>query len=384
MTVKKYFRDTIALLLFLFTAQDPLFSAPPQGMLDRVSERIQSLVDEGKLVGCQVAVGQDENVLVSGHYGVRSKIDQTAVDSETMFCIGSCSKPIASAVVMTLVDDEVVELDKGIDSWLSAFGKLKTAEGEPSRSPTMAELLSHQGGIYSQKKGMNGRQARWIRDFRLTLEESVDAISKEPLLARPGTEYAYSGAGYCVLGRVAEVAADKSFEDLLRSRLCEPLGLKRTSFFPEKDDGNVAAGSVNGKISRTTPHLSEPFNLPLIGGSLYSTAGDCAVFLQAVLKQVKSGEEALMSSDQFESYTTPYSDKKNYAFGWSTMRANGEAFGLMHSGALASSRALFQVNHQTGIYVVILYSLADPSETPAVGRALGQVIRPLIAPKRPQ
>ncbi|MDA1067971.1 MAG: serine hydrolase [Verrucomicrobia bacterium] len=374
---KKFYLFLIASFLFVCVGA---YSAPSQDQLNKVKEAVQSLVDLGKLVGAQLAMGQGDRSLLNENFGVRSIDDDTPVDSETMFCIGSCSKPIASAVVMTLVDDGTLVLDKGIDGWLSAFGSLKTTNGKTARVPTLAELLSHHGGIYSQKKRMTKRQSKWIRDFTLNLGEAVDGIAKEPLYAKPGDEYAYSGAGYCVLGRVAEVATEKSFEALLQSRMCEPLEWTHTSYFPSSSNKNVASGSVNGSISKSTPHLSEPFNLPLIGGSLYSTAADSAVFLQAVLKQATKGDEVLMSSKQFESYTTPYSEKSGYAFGWNQLKANGNVFGLGHSGALASSRALFQINLESGIYLAILYTVSDPGQSIEVGQALSQAFGPVIAP----
>ena len=357
----------------------PLYavSAPTAEQLERAAEEIQSLIEKGMLVGAQLAVGHEERILLNRNFGVRSIEDDSPVDSETMFCIGSCSKPISSAVVMTLVDDEKIELDRGIDHWLPAFGDLKTSEGEATRAPTMAELLSHHGGIYSQKMGMTRKQSRWIRDFRLTLEESVDAIAKEPLYTLPGAEYAYSGAGYCVLGRVAEVAADKSFEQLLQDRLCEPLGLEHTSYFPSSENENVASGSMNEKINRTTPHLWEPFKLPLIGGSLYSTSTDSAKFLQTVWQQATSREDILMSNEQFKAYTTPFSKKQRYAFGWSQMMANGKPFGIAHSGSLASSRALFQINLEKGVYLALLYTVSGSGGANEVRQEINDVVRPL-------
>ena len=356
-------------------------SAPTSAQLKRTTEAIQSLVDSGKLVGAQLAIGHEDQILLNRNFGVRSIEDDTPVDSKTMFCIGSCSKPIASAVVMTLVDDGTLSLDKGIDTWIPAFDSLETTDGEASRAPTMAELLSHHGGIYSQKKGMTRQQSRWIRDFRLSLERSVKEIAKEPLYAKPGDEYAYSGAGYCVLGWVAEVTTEQSFEELLQARLNEHLNLKHTSYFPSRENKNVASGSVNGDINKTTPHLSHPFKLPLIGGSLYSTAGDSAVFLQSVLKQATSGEEVLMTAEQFEAYTTPYSENQRYAFGWSQMMGNGKPFGLAHSGALASSRALFQINLEKGVYVSVLYTISNPKGSAEVQRAVGNAIGPVTGKK---
>jgi CubicO group peptidase (beta-lactamase class C family) len=159
------------------------------------------------------------------------------------------------------------------------------------------------------------------------------------------------------------------------------LDLKHTSYFPSRENKNVASGSVNGDINKTTPHLSHPFKLPLIGGSLYSTAGDSAVFLQSVLKQATSGEEVLMTAEQFEAYTTPYSDNQRYAFGWSQMMGNGKPFGLAHSGALASSRALFQINLEKGVYVSVLYTISNPQGSAEVQRAVGNAIGPVTGKK---
>ena len=366
-------------LFFLILFCVPLFavSAPTAAQLEKATAGIQSMIDSGMLVGAQLAIGHEDKILLNKNFGVRSVEDVTPVDAETMFCIGSCSKPISSAVVMTLADDELLTLDEGIDTWIPAFGNLKTSDGESARAPTMAELLSHYGGIYSQKKRMTRRQSKWIRDFRLTLKESVDAIAKEPLYASPGSEYAYSGAGYCILGRVAEVAADQPFEELLQSRLCEPLGLVHTSYFPSAENKNVASGSMSGKINRTTPHLWRPFQLPLIGGSLYSTSTDSAVFLQSVWKQASSNEEVLMSQGQFEDYITPLREKERYAFGWGQMKANGKPFGISHSGALASSRALFQINLEKNVYLALLYTVSGTGSRDEVSKGIGNVVRPI-------
>ncbi len=364
------------LLVFLWIPLH-VISAPAAAQLEKAAERLQLLIDNGMLVGAQLAVGHEEQILLNKNFGVRSIEDDTLVDSETMFCIGSCSKPIASAVVMTLADDKILSLDEGIDTWLPAFGNLKTSDGVVTRAPNMAELLNHHSGIYSQKKGMTRKQSKWIRDFRLTLKESVDAIAKEPLYALPGSEYAYSGAGYCVLGRVAEVAAEQAFEQLLQARLCEPLGLEHTSYFPSRENENVASGSMNGKNNRTTPHLWQPFQLPLIGGSLYSTSTDSLIFLQSVWKQASSHDEILMCREQFKDYTTPMRENQRYAFGWGQMMANGKPFGISHSGALASSRALFQINLEKGVYLTLLYTVSGTSSMDEVKKGIGNVVRPI-------
>ena len=356
-------------------------AVPSTRTLIAVDRAVREMVAEGSIVGAQLMVGHDDQFLMGRNYGVRSASDDTPVDSETLFCIGSCSKPIASAVVLSLVDDGRLNLETGIEKWLPAFGRLRTADGMDVRAPNLIELLSHHSGIYSQKKGMTSRQSRWIRDFRLSLDTAVEGIAKEPLIAEPGTEYAYSGAGYCVIGRVAEEAGGASFEALLQARLCKPLGLAHTSYFPDSDHANIASGSRDGKPHPATPHFSKPFKLPLIGGSLYSTAGDSALFLQAVLQNSK-GSTPLVSGGLFEQYTSPYSDEQTYALGWNVMMENGQPFGLRHSGALAASRAQFSINLESGMYFAFLYTISDPRTSSELQNRVSESLGVLTANSR--
>ncbi|MCZ6672106.1 MAG: serine hydrolase, partial [Verrucomicrobia bacterium] len=334
--------------------------------------------EAGAILGAQVIVGDMDQVAFESSYGVRSVSDSTAVDSETQFCIGSCSKPFTSALLMTLVQDETLVLDKSIDAWLPEFESLKTSSGDNARAPTLRELLSHRGGIYSQKVGMTKRQTMWIRDFKLTLEDAVEGIAGEPLLADPGETYAYSGAGYCVIGRVAEVATKQSFESLLQEKISAPLQLSRTTYFPDPNDPNIATGSLRGKLNQSTPHLSMPFQLSLVGGSVYSTAKDSARFLQMVVNRGATEDGRLLSADIFDEYTRRQVEGQGYGLGWSLQIKNRKTVELTHSGSLASSRALFMVNLETGVYGAILYTVGNPQASKNLGRSVSQSLADVV------
>ena len=265
-------------------------------------DRLDKLLADGRIVAAQAIVGRGDVVELNCAIGTTMPGGDRPVNAETMFCIGSCSKPFASAVVMSLVEDCILNLKKPIDVYMPAFGSLKIQSGGASRAPNMSEVLSHRAGFYSQKRKMTQQQSQYIRDFGLTLEASVDGIAAQPLLAAPGTGYAYSGAGYCVAGRVAEVASGTSFEQLLQIHLAEPLKLERTTYFPSEGETNIAAGGTlkNGICTAdpATPHLTKPeLRLPLIGGSLYSTAQDTAEFAKAVASRGRSDARQIMKPD---------------------------------------------------------------------------------------
>lgn len=215
-------------------------------LADRFTEIIQRAMRQEAVVGAQLVIGTKSAHVVSRQFGVLAPGSTKGVDRETLFCIGSCSKPVAAACVMTMVDDGTLPLDEPIDKWLDGFSNPRDKRGRSlERAPTMRELLAHRGGIYSQKSELTPSQVSAIRDFRRTLADSVSIISRQPLSTAPGTSFSYSGAGYCVLGRVCERVAGVDFEDLINARLCRPLGLSRTTYFPSSVDQNIAVGGLS-------------------------------------------------------------------------------------------------------------------------------------------
>lgn len=342
------------------------------------------LVEEGALVGAQVVAGQAERIELEHHVGWRSHRKVELVDANTRFGIGSDSKPMASAVVMKLVGEGRLQLDDPVARWLPDFDLLQMKDGEPAeRSPTVREVMTHRAGFYSQKTKITREQSRLIRDFSQSLAEAVAGIAQEPLSAQPGQDYAYSGAGYCVLGRVAEVAGERTMEELLQSRLCAPLGLNRTTFFP-KDDENVAVGArrVNGRwvTDPQAPHLTKPENrLALVGGSIYSTASDQARFAQMVWARGRSDGRSFFTRQEWSKWVERQSPQASYGLGW------GQAFGaggkgkiptrLAHNGALGSYRASIVVNLETGFFCVANWTLSGAVKEDELKARIRKVVK---------
>lgn len=343
--------------------------------IGELQKTIENLVEDRSILGSQALVGEADHILFERSFGVRSVQDFEPVNADTQFCIGSCSKPFASATLFLLSQNNRVNLDASIDRWLPHFETQRVADtNSKKRAPTLRELLAHRGGIYSQKLGMNRRQSRWIRDFRLSLEDAVDGIANEMLIFEPGTDYAYSGAGYCVLGRVVEIASSQSFEVLFQQYLAQPLNLNRTTYFPNLEDPNIATGSASSKLNPTTPHLSNPFRLPLIGGSLYSTTRDTSQFVRMILERGRFGDQTVLQPKVYEGYLSLPFEGKAYGMGWSVKQENNRPVEISHTGSLASSRASIRINLDTGRYAVVFYTLTDPNVSAKTGQLVNRAI----------
>ncbi len=144
--------------------------------------------------------------------------------------IASLTKPHTATLLVALEEKGFLKLDDPIDVYLPEFHGVRIrGKGIATRAPTLRECLSHTAGF----PGNDERRANLESAVKLlTLGEVVDVLAKQELDTTPGTNYDYSGNGYMVAGRVAEVVMGRSFQDLMRRHLLEPLGTEPATFVP--------------------------------------------------------------------------------------------------------------------------------------------------------
>lgn len=361
-------------IILLVSAESPRAQAAlpdDPGLAVGAHETFRRLSASGKIVGGQLAVAREGEVQFAGSYGVDAIGSDHPVTAETLFLVGSCSKPFASACVLKLVEDPQVALglDSGIDAWMPQYARARLPDGaRASRPPTVAELLSHRAGIYSQKVHLTPLQADLLYNrFHQSLEEATAAIAGEPLISQPGSRYAYSGAGYCVLGRVAELAAGGTFEEILQERVCRPLDLGRTTYFPAGRFARIASGFA----AKRSPHaLGRRHKFPLVGGSLYSCATDMARFGQAVGGAIATADGApFLGTSSFKALARKW-NPSGYSLGWSVKTHGGRPGRLSHGGALFGYRASLVVDIPKGISVAAVWTLPEATHDDVPGRRI--------------
>jgi len=335
----------------------------------RLNELLKAAEKQGIIIGAQLATGFVDSEPVLNTIGKLAPNNPNQVNEETQFCIASCSKPFASVCILTLVDQGTVDLDTPVNRWVKGLDNLKVKTLR-TRAPTIRELLAHRGGIYSQKQGrMTVPQARAIRDFSISLEESVEIIMEQPLLAVPGEKYAYSGAGYCLAGYVAEQAMQKGFDEIFRANVAEPLEMRRTTYFPSPKESNIAVPGKKTKNGRIVaqdgaPHLlRSQLKLPLIGGSLYSTTKDTALFAQLMLQKGRIDKQRIMSPNSWKEISRQQFAGQGYGLGWGLQIKRGKCTALSHQGALLGYRSLIRINLKQQHFTIVYWTVSDPKHS---------------------
>ncbi|MGZ0151648.1 serine hydrolase domain-containing protein [Kribbella sp. WER1] len=204
------------------------------------------------------------------------------------FRIGSVTKTFVATVVLQLVDEGRVQLDKPIDRYLPGLvpdgGRI-----------TVRQLLNHTSGIYdyAHDAGYSTNRRRGADRFRHYEPEQLLAVAfQHPPYFAPGAGWHYSNTNYVIAGLLIEKLTGHPYGAEIRSRLLEPLHLTRTSVpgdrpglpqphaqgYAEADGRLVDATLMNpsldgaaGEMISTTYDLNRFFDA-LLGGRLLSPA----------------------------------------------------------------------------------------------------------------
>jgi CubicO group peptidase (beta-lactamase class C family) len=186
-----------------------------------LDERLPLLLQEHGVPGAGWAVLRGDQV-ADGAAGTLNKATGVEATADSVFQIGSVTKLWTSTLVMQLVDEGEIDLDRPVRSYLAEF---RIADDEAAERITVRQLLDHTAGFEGDIFTDTG-----VGDD--CLEKYVATLHEVPQLFPPGEQFSYNNAGYCVLGRLVEVLRGQPYDACLREHLIAPLGLTHTATGP--------------------------------------------------------------------------------------------------------------------------------------------------------
>jgi serine-type D-Ala-D-Ala carboxypeptidase/endopeptidase len=235
-------------------------------------------------VGVVVGVLRAERtwVMGSGTAGPGGPLPPAA---NTIFEIGSVTKVFTATLLAGMVEEGLVALEDPVQRYLPAGVELP-ARGRPI---TLADLATHTAGLPRLPHGFILRSVRHRRNpyARFTADDLYAGLRATRLRREPGGRPRYSNLGYGLLGDVLARCAGRSYEQLIRERICRPLGLADTGLaVPAAAQVRFAQG--HNRRGRPVPH----WDLPALAGAgaLRSTVADLLAFMRL---QLGKGDLAL-------------------------------------------------------------------------------------------
>ena len=229
--------------------------------LDRIHDAVQRHIDAGSISGAVTLVARHGKIAHLEAHGLMDIESKRAMPKDGVFRLASMSKPITAVAVMMMVEEGKVRLSDPVSRFIPEFKSMKVAVAKPNargggaapassggpggrggpppevdlvsatREITIRDLLTHGSGLMSNGLGNATAGAAATRGPDDTLATYIPKLGAVALDFQPGTLWRYSGlAGFDVLSRVVEIASGKPYDQFLRERLFDPLGMKDTGF----------------------------------------------------------------------------------------------------------------------------------------------------------
>ena len=281
------------------------------------SERLQRIdahwrsqyLDSGKIAGAVTLVARHGKVAHFSALGLADRERGTKMAEDTLFRIYSMTKPITSIAMMMLVEEARCSLTDPVERYIPEWKDLRVfrhgswpafVTDAAHRPMTIRDLLTHMSGLTYGFVFRDAVDAAYRRvgisggvpgeDRPTTLRDMIEKLAKMPLAFQPGTAWNYS-VSTDVLGYLVEVISGQRFDEFLRTRIFEPLGMSETGFsVPAGTEGRFAANDRrqrDKKLVLADDPLKSAYLEPQAfysgGGGLVSTADDYRRFCQMLL-----------------------------------------------------------------------------------------------------
>lgn len=282
------------------------------------------LLKAGEVTGVAIAVIDHGRIAYEKAYGFRDEERNLPLTIDTVMSAASITKPTFGYLVMELVSEGVLDLDKPVHQYLPKplpeYPRYADLANDPRyKKITARMLLSHTSGFANW---------RWLEDDR-----------KLRIHFAPGARFAYSGEGIDLLQLIVETITKKSLDVLMQERIFQPFAMTRTSMvWQERFSGD----SANGYDEYGRSLGVHQWKHADAAGSMLTTVSDLARFMLVVMKgkglrekthkEMLSPQIQITSLHEFPSLNTDTTDENkairlSYGLGWGLYwTPYGEAF----------------------------------------------------------
>ncbi len=341
----------VALTLCLASSLPPTLaqtnvSAPARTLIDDI---VSSHSAAGDFSGT-VLVAREGKIVYERAFGLANREWNVPNDLRTKFEIGSMTKQFTALLVLQFVSEGKINLDGRISDYLPYYRK------DTGARVSVRELLSHTSGIpnFIGAPGfLDGPASR----IQYSPREFAEKYCSGDLLFDPGTKFEYSNSGYFLLGAILEQISGEPYEQLLKDRIFDPLGMKDSGYAHTETLLSHRASGYERSPDGFRNARYYDMSIPFAAGALYSTVGDLFLWDQALYGT------RLLPADLRDLLFKPNLD--NYGFGWAILVPKpgspfaGEAI-PMHGGAIFGFQSLIQRIPKHKELIVLL----DNSDSP--------------------
>jgi D-alanyl-D-alanine carboxypeptidase len=277
----------------MFTQAQTVDKAKLDQFFDRLNEKNKAM---GRLI-----ITQNDNLIYSRTIGYShfSGTEKKPLTEASRYRIGSVSKMFTATLVYQLVEEGKLKLDDKLSAF---FPQIPNAE-----KITILHILAHRSGIHEIADGQG-------KDKQRTQAEILATIAKGGSYFEPDAKYAYSNAGYVILGYIIEKVRGKPYEKVLQEKIASKIGLKDTHLGTGFTDTSKNESYSYRYIGGSQPENETHLNTVGGAGGIISTPSDLIKFIRSLFALKLFSKSSLDRMIQIKSGMEPftYNDKTFY------------------------------------------------------------------------
>jgi D-alanyl-D-alanine carboxypeptidase len=337
-------------------------------------EQIRAKTGVPALAAAIIEKGRIADVAVVGERSIGSG---NAVARDDRFHVGSITKSMTATMIGALVQKQLVSWDFTVGDIL---GDMEMRD--EYRDVTVEQILQHRGGFPAYTnigEEEEKRLARLPGSPTGQREAFVAEVLMQAPVAEPGTSMNYSNAGYVVAALMAERIGSRSWEELMRTEVFEPLGMKTAGFgwpatpeHPDQPRGHFKEGDKY-RVQEFGEYELGPYLAP--AGDVNCSIVDLARYAVAHLRGL-AGRDGELDSEiikRLHSAPPAAGDEMRYAAGWAIVDAPGVGEVHTHSGSAGTFFATIELYPRHNAAVVLATNVGVEA-----GSAISQEITELF------
>ncbi|KAA3599134.1 MAG: serine hydrolase [Calditrichaeota bacterium] len=316
--MKKTTVTILILICTLFCSTNVIFAKSKKAKIDEV---MKIYGKRGQFSGA-VLVAEKGKVIYKNAFGFANRDWEIPNSVDTKFRLASISKQFTSMLIFQLVQEGKLNLNDKISDHLKDYRK------DTGEKVTLYHLLTNTSGIPSYND-----DRKWVRDFsrdNFKVKDFIQKFCSDSLHFEPGSKFEYSNSGFYILGEIIQKVTEKSYEQNLKERIFEPLGMKNTGLEKNKEITSKLATGYDKTFTDIKKANYIDLTTHFSASAIYSTVEDLLLWDKALYS------EKLLSKEPKAKMFEPFLD--DYACAWEAKYFK-----------FANQDSLFVVSHDGGI-----------------------------------
>lgn len=294
--------------------------------------------------GMSISVSKKGDLIWSEGFGYAKRKPKVKIKpNETLFRIASISKSITAITLAKLVDDNLIDLNESIYTYLPDYPKKEY-------DFTVRELAGHLAGIRSYKG------SEFTLNKKLSISEGVSLFKNDSLLFEPSTQFFYNTYGYVLLSEIMQKASEKDFVDLVNESVIGPLKMTNTML-----DASGISMPNKTNFYRKKRILSTPVSneYKVAGGGFLSTSEDLILFGQEVISPTLISEQSLLEITTSQNLKS--GNRTGYGIGFSVEETKNNTPKYYHTGGGVGASTILLICPKEALVICVLTNRSNAS-----------------------